>query len=1541
MARSSLAAAIFLLLAASQLQAQDITQDFLRQGLPIPPDIQQILEQDPNAFQFQRAWIQKVQAIRQARSALEASEGVALEQAQLLAAGAAVTGVMAVPTIGGLYSGQTAAYSAELYQSTLFGAPGGGAYTARGAYWEMSRELFELNGTVPTWPTLPQDSTYYRPSDASHPQLGRTGEFLKDALTLVDPSLDFGAFDNDGPDGVPNSGDDDGFVDVAAFLYQDAAKSCGGPGIWPHRWTYGSVRAFAGYAGDAFNTNDASANGGVIKVSDYMIQAGMGCDGSSLMEIGTFSHEAGHALSLPDLYDTDGSNGTSEGIGEWGLMGSGNWNRQDAPAHMNAWSKDFLGWVSIETVTAGQTGLTLEPVYDAGRVLRYDMHADGEYFLLENRQPTGSDKYLRAPGLLIWHIDSTVVANASGNTVNADETHKGVDLEEADGRYDLDNNVNRSDTGDPYPGSTGQTSFNFSTDPSSARYDTGPSNFSLANIALSGSNVVFDVHLVTKPYLIVEPVAMAVDSGATGTGTLRVRDTDGGTVVSFALTSSSQAWLTVADTLGTTPADVILTADAASLAEGTYVDTLVITAGGAENSPLSVQVKLTVGGGLIALGDTVVSTISVANEADTFMVQLETGDTIDVGVFTKGVVNPMLQVNDPSGTGLWTLYDAYGREPNVLLTRWEAPSSGVYQVIALGQNGSTGEYVLKIRRSGVIVGTNLRYNYTPVEEGDVNSPDTIWVTNFGVGSAAWRATPVQNWITVLKSTGDLEVGAQSGRPEVGASVAGLEHTMDDESFDPGAGAGIDDPLSVPAQAAATFHLDAGQGLPTRGIHGGSILLETPDDPWAGPFNVSVNAIVYDAAIDAVVESTDYYARGIAVAPSGHLVVAASGNLYKVDLSTEKMDLWVSGLSTRSDYSLRSMTFGPDSSLYVPDWADGGQVHRVRPDGSSTTVLTGTSNPHEVAVLPDGTLYVATNTGIWRVAPGGAATQITTAFASAAAFRSSDGKVYFSVEGKLQRYDPATGSFTSVMEAGRDFYDLDFGSGNKVYAKPYGPEIYEIDLESMAVDTVGIPGLGYSIAVSGGSLYGTTWYTRIATRVGGVYVIPVVAVAPRRTLTVSGAGSAYGTVTSSPAGIDCSIASGSTSGDCAEDYDAGTTVTLTATPSSVSRFDGWSGGTCSGTSTCTLTMDQAQQVTAAFGPARIVAWIDSVAVKQGAAITLPVRVDMSAVGTAIGSIQARITFDTAVVSFDSLTTDFSGSYNANIDSVSSGIVRFAGINTSSSANVDTTKVGILHLRAKEKWNSQTVVDLDIPELAQSDFTNVTGLMNVIDGHVLVSPGAFTMAMRGEETVSKEESRPIALWAYVNELDAELGSIQGRFPIGNSVLVVDSVTAGDFGGSFDSNVAMQADSGFVRFAIVQLSPPAGDSAHLANVWVTGKDTTEAGDTATVGAVIEEITDPVQMSNLLPFLTSITPLHVTVSVGVWGDTNSDKLITALDALVCLSHVVGKDVSNFDPTGCDVAPDSGTEFNGTVSALDALAILSHVVGKSLPTTFRVGDNR
>lgn len=78
------------------------------------------------------------------------------------------------------------------------------------------------------------------------------------------------------------------------------------------------------------------------------------------------------------------------------------------------------------------------------------------------------------------------------------------------------------------------------------------------------------------------------------------------------------------------------------------------------------------------------------------------------------------------------------------------------------------------------------------------------------------------------------------------------------------------------------------------------------------------------------------------------------------------------------------------------------------------------------------------------------------------------------------------------------------------------------------------------------------------------------------LTVTRAGSGSGTVTSSPSGISC----GST---CTYTYVPDTSVTLTATPNATSTFTGWSGGGCSGTGTCVVSMSDATSVTATFAP----------------------------------------------------------------------------------------------------------------------------------------------------------------------------------------------------------------------------------------------------------------------------------------------------------------------------------------------------------------------
>ena len=79
--------------------------------------------------------------------------------------------------------------------------------------------------------------------------------------------------------------------------------------------------------------------------------------------------------------------------------------------------------------------------------------------------------------------------------------------------------------------------------------------------------------------------------------------------------------------------------------------------------------------------------------------------------------------------------------------------------------------------------------------------------------------------------------------------------------------------------------------------------------------------------------------------------------------------------------------------------------------------------------------------------------------------------------------------------------------------------------------------------------------------------------PFSTLTAIKAGTGSGTVTSSPAGINCGA-------DCSESYAYNTLVTLTAAPSSDSMFDGWSGA-CAGVGSCVVTMIDAKSVTATF------------------------------------------------------------------------------------------------------------------------------------------------------------------------------------------------------------------------------------------------------------------------------------------------------------------------------------------------------------------------
>ena len=419
-------------------------------------------------------------------------------------------------------------------------------------YDEMSRGQLRVDGQVlpRRYSSLQPAAAYLAPEAGLR---GRFGQFNLEILEQADADVDMGRFDNDGADGLPNSGDDDGYVDVVFINLLTV----------PENFFVSRATGFASLGLDTdFISDDPAAGGGWIRIPSRFTGFGGTTQRGHVFSItaATMCHEFGHILGLPDLFDqTSIFRGSdldpaedSAGIGKWGLMGLGTlgWGEVDGPNPFSAWSLEQLGWIGVGNenlieVKQSYIGAVLEDIDSGGKVYKIPVGAE-EYFLLENRQNSSSfyNRNIPAGGLLVWHVDE--------GADNDEERHKQVDLVCADGlfadrgypgarpdpvrggdnldfwsrdeAYAATHNGNQGDAGDPFDGVT-RTRFGPDTNPG-FRAHTGLSRnvalgFAIENIRAEGTRMIVDI-------LVRQPLEGHIHSDTTWSGEVMV---DGDVVV--------------------------------------------------------------------------------------------------------------------------------------------------------------------------------------------------------------------------------------------------------------------------------------------------------------------------------------------------------------------------------------------------------------------------------------------------------------------------------------------------------------------------------------------------------------------------------------------------------------------------------------------------------------------------------------------------------------------------------------------------------------------------------------------------------------------------------------------------------------------------------------------------------------------------------------------------------------------------------------------------------------------------------------------------
>ena len=227
--------------------------------------------------------------------------------------------------------------------------------------------------------------------------------------------------------------------------------------------------------------------------------------------IETYCHEFGHALGLPDHYDTDGTtDGTAKTPSVHDLMSSNTGTGNPVP--LSTFSRFELGWTVLKTISAEEAGsYKLPEMLNVGYGLRFNTQTPGEFFVLENRTPL--DKWLKSnygSGMLVFRIDSVwYISKTKSNSVNSNSQHLGFALLPADNSFS-----DRTLRNDYFPGASKKyTEFTDETTPSASSLSGVPTGLPITNITENDNIVSFTFVKDGNKVLPVTGTVHALDSG--------------------------------------------------------------------------------------------------------------------------------------------------------------------------------------------------------------------------------------------------------------------------------------------------------------------------------------------------------------------------------------------------------------------------------------------------------------------------------------------------------------------------------------------------------------------------------------------------------------------------------------------------------------------------------------------------------------------------------------------------------------------------------------------------------------------------------------------------------------------------------------------------------------------------------------------------------------------------------------------------------------------------------------------------------------------